>query len=180
MTRQPTPLSQPEHLPPRYCKLDFPAYRHVPGLTPHPVRDSQGHSYSAEDPAPDPALETLPDGWRNCRDYLYGVDLFNRAYLWEAHEAWEIVWIGTGKTTYPGHLAQGLIQVSAGLLRLHLGTPGGAGNLLRRARGHLDVVESRLGSAGRSYMGVGIDSCETDHVVHATQAEGAFAYQRVG
>lgn len=152
------PLRQPENPPPRYSNLDLPAYRHVPGLTPHPVRDPRGHSFQAEEMAPDLSLPRLPRGWRTCQAYLLGVDLFNRAYLWEAHEAWEIVWIGAGKTTCPGHLAQALIQVSAGLLRLHLGTPAGAANLLRRARRHFDLVERRSEPTGRVYMGVRIGS----------------------
>jgi hypothetical protein len=32
--------------PPRYTDRPFPAYRHVPGETPHPRRDARGHSHA--------------------------------------------------------------------------------------------------------------------------------------
>lgn len=85
-----------------------------------------------------------------------GVDLFNRRYLWEAHEAWEVVWIGAGKTSVSGIFCQGLIQVSASLLRWHLGTPDGARSLLAKARDHFDAVQERL-DGQRRFMGVAIE-----------------------
>ena len=35
---------------PRYSARPFPAYRYVPGLTPHPRRDASGHSFGAPQP----------------------------------------------------------------------------------------------------------------------------------
>lgn len=84
-----------------------------------------------------------------------GIDLFNRAFLWEAHEVWEQVWIGSGKTTIPANHVQGLIQISAALLRSHLGTPQGALNLFEKAGRRFDVIEAQLGDAGATtYMGI--------------------------
>jgi len=101
----------------------------------------------------------LPASWSECTEYLYGVDLFNQVFLWEAHEAWEVVWIGAGKTTEPAGLVQGLIQVSAALLRTHLGTPRGAHNLVTRAWKRLDAIEGRLTSTGqRTYMGIPLET----------------------
>ena len=61
---------------------------------PHPRNDPDGHSYDEEE-------EYLPhftaEEWRDCEHYLYGVDLFNQGYWWEAHEAWEAVWLAAGQ-----------------------------------------------------------------------------------
>lgn len=56
--------------------------------------------------------------WRKNEDYLYGVDLYNFAYWWEAHEAWEGLW-HQAEDTYRLFL-QGLIQVSASLIKYHM------------------------------------------------------------
>lgn len=104
--------------PPRYSRRAFPAYRFIPGRSPHPTRDPAGHSYGKE------AAELSvfdPDAWRDCEPYLYGVDLFNHGYWWEAHEAWEACWVAAGKTTPTGMFLQGLIQVAAACLKKHQG-----------------------------------------------------------
>jgi len=97
----------------------------------------------------------LPEAWSDCGEYRFGVDLFNRAFLWEAHEAWEVVWIGAGKQSVPARFVQGLIQVAAALLRAHVGTPAGARTLLIKATRRFESVERRLQSTGGTrYMGV--------------------------
>ena len=84
----------------RYCpQKPFPPYRHIPGVTPHPIRDPRGHSYGIEevhdvDPLP-------PELWQQNEDYLYGVDLYNFAYWWEAHEAWGGVVAPSGRHLPP-------------------------------------------------------------------------------
>ncbi len=66
--------------PPRFLPdRPFPPYAYVPGETPHPTRDPGGHSYGAEFVIPEPPD---PDNWRACRDYLYGIDLFNHGFYW--------------------------------------------------------------------------------------------------
>lgn len=153
----PRPLAEPPDVPPRYSHQSLPPYRHVPGLTPHPVTDPRGHLYGVEESQPAGSCRNLPTQWRQCGDYLYGVDLFNRAFLWEAHEAWEWVWITAGKTTEPARFVQGLIQVAAALLRRHLGTPQGAQNLLTKAWRRLDSVEGCPPVSERqAYMGISV------------------------
>ena len=76
-------LTRPPRLVP---DRPFPAYAYHPGRTPHPTRDPEGHSYGMVHDVPQPPN---PEDWRACGDYLYGVDLFNHGYYWEAHEAWE-------------------------------------------------------------------------------------------
>jgi hypothetical protein len=72
----------------------FPPYAYVPGRTPHPTRDPDGHSYGTEFEIPE---RPDPDEWRACSDYLYGIDLFNHGFYWEAHEAWEGLWVACGR-----------------------------------------------------------------------------------
>ncbi|MEJ2760214.1 MAG: DUF309 domain-containing protein [Gammaproteobacteria bacterium] len=108
----------PDRTPPRYSRLAFPAYRFIPGRSPHPTRDPAGHSYGKEAAAL-PAFD--PEAWRDCEPYLHGVDLFNHGYWWEAHEAWEACWIAAGKTSPTGLFLQGLIQVAAACLKKHQG-----------------------------------------------------------
>lgn len=153
---RPRPLVAPPDPPSRLSREALPAYRHVPGLTPHPVTHPAGHSYGHRLAAPAPACLELPDRWRDCTDYLYGADLFNRAYLWEAHEAWEAVWKGAGEETPPGQFVQGLIQTAASLLRRHLGTAAGSLSLWRKACRRFDAIVacSERKGASASYMGI--------------------------
>jgi hypothetical protein len=132
--------------PPRYSRLAFPAYRYIPGRFPHPTRDPDGHSYGREAPA----LQAFdPDRWQDCESYLYGVDLFNNGYWWEAHEAWEACWIAAGRTSPAGLFLQGLIQVAAACLKKHQGHRDGA---LRLAADGLD----KFPGDRHSMLGIGV------------------------
>lgn len=100
--------------PRRYTNKPFPGYRFVPGKSPHPTRDRQGHSYNK----PVEKLSSFnPEDWNSCEIYLYGIDLFNYGYWWEAHEAWEVIWVAAGRHTKTGFFIQGLIQIAAAHLK---------------------------------------------------------------
>lgn len=179
--RQPaSPLVGPPEPPPRYSPRPLPPYRHVPGLTPHPVKDPLGHLYGHAEPEASSSCRDLPASWSECGDYLFGVDLFNRAFLWEAHEAWEWVWIAAGKTTEPAGFVQGLIQISAALLRDHLGTPGGARNLVTRAWGRMGPVENRLSETEQSlYMGISIEMWKQSVEDYLTASGGPYPFLKL-
>lgn len=98
-----------------YPQRTFPPYRHVPGVTPHPINHIDGHSYGQHEVTGDRIPP--PESWRDNEDYLYGVDLYNFAYWWEAHEAWEGLW-QKAEDEYRLFL-QGLIQISASLIKYH-------------------------------------------------------------
>ncbi len=102
----------------RYSTRPFPHYRYIPGRSPHPTRDPDGHSYG-EQPA---ALEkfTAAD-WSTCAEYLYGIDLFNHRYWWESHEALEQCWVAAGRDTETGLFLQGLIQIAVACLKYEQG-----------------------------------------------------------
>ena len=98
----------------RYTDRPFPAYRFVSGKTPHPTRDQDGHSYNKP---PVQLAPFDPEDWYACEEYLYGIDLFNHGYWWEAHEALEAVWAAAGRRTETGLFIQGLIQIAAAHLK---------------------------------------------------------------
>ncbi|MDA2929586.1 DUF309 domain-containing protein [Acidobacteria bacterium AH-259-O06] len=121
----------------RYTSKVFPPYRHLPGLTPHPQRHPKGHQYGKVEVPPEPFN---PSSWRHSSDYLYGADLYNFVYYWEAHEAWEGIWKTTKRVDIPGIYLQGLIQISAALLKREQGIRRGMKSLARAGLGKLREV----------------------------------------
>ena len=119
----------------RYTQRPLPAYRHVPGKTPHPTQHPDGHSFGR------PAL-SLPDlnheDWRKCQEYLFGIDLFNEGYWWECHEVLEGLWHAAGVGSVAGHVLQAIILCAAAHLKAATDQPAGAMRLhdhsLRHAR----------------------------------------------
>ena len=136
----------------RYCDRPFPPYAFVPGEHPHPTRDPRGHSYSAEaGEAAVPSIE--PEDWSDSVDYLYGADLYNAGFLWEAHEAWEGLWHVSKHDPDQAQFIQGLIQCAAGCLKIRMGQPRGMQKLLEQGVGRLRGVVKQRGS---SFMGLDI------------------------
>ena len=135
----------------------FPPYRYVPGLQPHPMRDPTGHSYEPRQQSSLPT-EWNPAGWRSLSDWLWGVDLFNAFYFWEAHEAWERLWASKPKTSIPALMLQGLIQIAAALLQTHLGSLSGASNL---ARNGLDKL-ARAANTSPTLLGLDLNHTITN------------------
>lgn len=136
---QPTEPRSPDNPPPRLTALPLPPYRFVPGLNPHPVRDPAGHSHGREMEQP----PFMPPGrWRENEHYLFGVDLYNRAYWWEAHEAWETAWQTTDKDGAYGQFLQGLIQIAAAFLKWQMGEKAGLIKLYDIGIGRLETVVS--------------------------------------
>jgi hypothetical protein len=149
----PRPIEPPEEaqLPPRYAPCaELPAYRYVPGLFPHPTAHSDGHSFGRPEPE---AAPLPPERWRDNLSYLYGVDLFNRRYYWEAHEAWEAFWHACDKARTQGLFIQGLIQISAALLRWHMGTERGVRKLYNDGRAKLNRAARE---SPADYMGLAV------------------------
>lgn len=113
----------------------------MPGKTKRPERDEE------------PAREALaPERWREDDDYLFGVDLYNADFLWEAHEAWERPWRASTDEFQRLYL-QGLIQCAAACLRLAMDEPRGAPRLARTACEKLESIARR---APNGYMGLDV------------------------
>ena len=135
----------------RYCpQVPFPPYRHLPGVTPHPIRDPLGHSFGIEEEIDENPL--LPDMWQQNEAYLYGVDLYNFSYWWEAHEAWEGLW-HQAEDTYRLFL-QGLIQLSASLIKYHMRMLRPLRTLSTAGRDKLRQVVVECGNDKVNYMGI--------------------------
>jgi hypothetical protein len=120
----------------RYTATPFPPYRFRPGRHPHPTANPQGHSYLPPGAAHPEVRFRTAEQWRDSEDYLYGCDLYNHAYWWEAHEAWEGLWQLTDKRGFQGQFLQTVIQVSAAHLKLSMGRLEGVRSLLESSRGH--------------------------------------------
>jgi hypothetical protein len=136
-------MLRPRWLP----EKSFPPYAYLPGTQPHPVRDPTGHSYHVE-PLPVAAEASLGSDV-----FLWGLDLFNHGYYWEAHEAWEGLWQVADRGGPSRLLFKGLILLSAAGVKIREGKyaaavrhAGRAATLFRRLVRTSDrVVESALG-----------------------------------
>lgn len=109
-----------------------PPYAHVPGRRPHPTRDPRGHAFGQPEEPPPAPLD--PDAWQDSPPYLRGIELFERGYYWEAHEAWESLWIAAGREGTVAELLRGLIQLAAAGVKIRQGRGTGARTLGARAR----------------------------------------------
>jgi hypothetical protein len=83
-----------------------------------------------EEPAAHPLTE---DGWADNEDFLFGVDLFNAAYFWEAHAFWERLWVLEETSPEIRRFLQAIIQTAAACLKVRQGQTAGALKLLDRA-----------------------------------------------
>lgn len=81
---------------------------------------------------PRPELEG-PDPW------LWGIDLFNHGFYWEAHEVWEGLWQVSLKQAPEGLALRGLIQAAAACLKSLQGNMRGRDILVARAIATLEA-----------------------------------------
>jgi len=148
---RPIPLYAPE--------TPLPAVAYVPGRTARPG--------AAAHPAPHaaavPASERSASGRTGDRAPLaaspafrHGVDLFNHGFYWEAHEAWEELWLPLPRDGVESALLQGLIQAAAALLKLRTGARSPAATIWERGRARLVQVAER--SPHGVALGVPIDA----------------------
>jgi hypothetical protein len=115
----------------------FPPYAFLPGRDPHPTRDPAGHSFGLEERPP----PYLPENhWRENEPYLFGVDLYNHGYLWEAHESWESLWHVSKRDPRQALYLQALIQCAAAWLKIPMGQPEGVQKLSQLALSKLEEI----------------------------------------
>ena len=86
-------------------------------------------------------------------DFLYGIDLFNAAYWWEAHVYFERLWAETPSADEREFL-QGLIQLAAALVKRRAGSAAGEAKLTEKALEKLRHTRERSGAV---HMGVRLD-----------------------
>lgn len=109
---------------------DLPPYTHVPGITPHPVSDPRGHMGNADKQR----KESSP-----ARMLAHGIMLFNRGFYWEAHEAWEHLWIALGRSGSEAEIVKGLIKLAACGVKCLEANSVGASRHASRAASLLDA-----------------------------------------
>ena len=128
----------------------FPGYAYLPGQFPHPTRDPKGHSFGKgleHVPPPDPKR------WQKCRLYLYGIDLLNHGYYYEAHEAWEVLWHACGRKGVTADFLKGLIKLAAAGIKARTGRTEQAQVQAHRAEVLFKEVARQLGRRHLRYMG---------------------------
>ncbi len=86
--------------------------------------------YRVQEPAAHPLTR---DGWAENEDFLFGVDLFNAGYFWEAHTFWERLWAIDETAPEIRRFLQAIIQTAAACLKVRQGQKAGARKLLDRA-----------------------------------------------
>jgi sugar phosphate isomerase/epimerase len=128
------------------------------------VSDPRGHLHGVVHASAEPLI---PHQWRSNREYLYGIDLFNHGYYWEAHEAWEAVWQVVGRSGVEATWLKGLIKLAAAGVKAREGNPRGVARHARRAAelfgevavsltGSVTKAEDTPGTA--SFCGLSVES----------------------
>lgn len=95
-----------------------------------------------------------PSHWRDSAPYLLATDLFNHGYYWEAHEAWEGLWIAAGRSGTTADFLKGLIKLAAAGVK-HL--EGNAAGVRRHKTRALELLKS-VSSTEQHYCGVDLSS----------------------
>lgn len=129
----------------------FPPYSYVNGKFPPPIRDPAGHSFGI---APMPCPPPDPAHWPTCRPYLYGLDLFNHGYYWEAHEVWEQIWHAADRTGPVGSFIKGLIKLAAAGVKVREGRPAGVRSHARRAAELFSITAEQIRPEQQIYFGL--------------------------
>lgn len=157
------PWPRPEAVP-RYSPRALPPYRFIPKLAPHPRTHPHGHMAGAGE-----------GGGGGEDDFRYGVDLYNCGCWWEAHEAWEGVWMGLETGSARRAAVQALIQIANAQLKLQLGRR----KAVERLRGKYSELFERAGVAP---SGLGFDAASwrrsVDAYIEARLAREALVHDR--
>ena len=143
---------KPKLNPVRYTKISLPDKKYSPGQGVHPKKAPQ-QFHIPELPSDEATFSV--NTWKNSQRYLYAIDLFNYGYWWEAHEVLEELWIKTGKTSFTGIFIQGIIQISATLLKKSQSTPNSASQLESKG---LSKLRLRSGV----FLGIDVEEFTTD------------------
>lgn len=130
----------------------LPEYGYVPGHWPHPENDPDGHSFEEEHEIDQPLN---PEQWSECTDYLYGIDLFNHGYYWEAHESWEQLWHAAGRTGTTADFLRALIKLAAAGVKVRQGNERGITRHARNARDEFKQLLENMDTT--SFAGLSIE-----------------------
>lgn len=95
---------------------NLPPYTYVPGHAPHPASDPAGHMRDSG----------VPDDWTPSDHLRWGKKLFQHGFYWEAHEAWEHLWMELGRTSDEALIVKGLIKLAASAVKCREGNAVGS------------------------------------------------------
>jgi uncharacterized protein len=144
---------------PRYSGRALPAQAHVPGRSPRSP-EFEAAAPPGEAAAP-PGEAAAPPGegaaagdWQRDPAFLWGLDLYNHGYPWEAHEVWEKLWRLAPRGSAARELLQALIQCAAAVVHARAGRAVGQRRLAERALVRLDAVHV---AAGPRCLGIDVD-----------------------
>ena len=85
---------------------------------------------------------------------MWGCDLFNHGYYWEAHEAWEGLWHASGQRGVTADFLKGLIKLAAAGVKVREGRPAGVSRHAQRAIELFERVRSQIEDP--SYLGLDV------------------------
>ena len=125
----------------RWTEFPLPPYSYVTGKFPHPLRDTEGHKCVGP---PEPEIAPSNEDWHKCEAYLWGVDLYNSGFYWEAHEAWEGVWHAAGRSGLVADLQKSLIKLAAAGVKAREGRIAGVERHAARSTELAESVQSLL------------------------------------
>lgn len=154
--------------PKRYnASMNFPPYAFVPGYSPHPRSHPEGHSFAKKE---EKSLSLDPLNWQDSGMYLYGIDLFNYGYYWEAHEAWENLWHAAGREGTTADFLKALIKITAAAVKIRQEQPSGTKEHAGRASKIFKSIKNEMGN--EKYAGLNLSSLIEFSVLIAEKAEG--------
>ncbi|MDG2341401.1 MAG: DUF309 domain-containing protein [Paracoccaceae bacterium] len=110
---------------------EWPTHPYIPGKTTRHAEDAFEHLTATA--APGMSIEELSKS----DAFLFGLKYLNTGFYWEAHELFEPVWMALPYPSRERALAQGLIQIANGLLKLKMDRPNAARRLDAIARNHI-------------------------------------------
>ena len=105
-----------------------------------------GVSMGAEGPTEVPVRPTAVDfnALAAHDDFRHGVDLFNHGFPWEAHAAWEPLWLVAPRARSERALLQGLIAGAAAVVKARAGAVDAARGLVASACKHLALATTTI------------------------------------
>ena len=112
---------------------ELPPYTYVPGHALHPISHPDGHMRHFHP----------PESWGRQDLLEWGRKLFEHGYYWEAHEAWEGLWLELGRTTEEALIVKGLIKLAASGVKCREGNAVGA---VRHASRAAELLHPTQGS----------------------------------
>lgn len=94
-----------------------------------------------------------PVSWQQSNEYLWGCELFNHGFYWEAHEVWEELWHRLGRTGPDADFLKGLIKLAAVGVKVREGKPLGVERHCRRAAELFTSLLPRLPAGETAHRG---------------------------